>query len=125
VFVFVYGTLRTGLRNYSWMAGATLMGIDTTVERFRLVNLGRFPAVLDEAQTPVIGEVWEVTDAGLMHLDVLEQVPDLYVRRSIEMRSGRRAWMYLLSGAPEEHDLVAEDIFSGDYLDFLRDRSAP
>jgi gamma-glutamylaminecyclotransferase len=125
VLVFVYGTLRTGLRNHAWMAGARLLGLDETVTLFRLVNCGRFPAVLDEPRTTVVGEVWEVTQAGLFHLDILEQVPQLYIRREVELRSGRRAWIYLLMGKPAEHDLVPVDIRSGDYLDVISWKSAP
>jgi len=117
VLVFVYGTLRTGFRNHSLMSGARLQGLDETKALFRLVDFGSFPAILDEPRTTIVGELWEASAPCVARLDVLEEVPDLYVRREVELRSGRTAWTYFLAGSPEAHHLVASDVPSGDYLD--------
>lgn len=125
--VFVYGTLLRGLRNHHWLRGASFIREDKTAEPFVLVDLGEYPAVLQtfddfERETPggpVSGEVWRVDDEGFALLDQLEGYPWLYTRRIVPLKSGARAWLYLLNGAPEEHGMQGDVIPSGDYRAWL------
>ncbi|HJL14439.1 MAG TPA: gamma-glutamylcyclotransferase family protein, partial [Sandaracinaceae bacterium LLY-WYZ-13_1] len=70
-----------------------------TVPRYRLVSLGRFPAMVGGGRTRVVGEVYEVDGATLERLDRLEGHPGFYRRRQVELDDGRSAIAYLLSPA--------------------------
>ena len=116
--VFVYGTLLRGLSNHHWLEGAHFVGEATTAESLRLVDLGEYPAVIDEPGAPVVGEVWEVDDDGLAQLDVLEDYPTLYTRRLTALRTGEPALIYVLApGAPVA---TCEEIRDGDYRAHVR-----
>lgn len=125
--VFVYGTLLRGLANHHWLRGASFVREDCTRGAFTLVDLGDYPAVLDRASAiaaPVVGEVWDVDDAGLAQLDILEDYPDLYDRRSVELRSGDTALIYILRGHPEDHGMRGTPVPSGDYRTWLEEKRA-
>ncbi len=75
--VFVYGTLKTGLSNHGWLRGQTLLGRAVTEARYRLFDLGGYPGMVQEEDgLPIAGEVWEVDEAGLAQLDILEGVAE-------------------------------------------------
>ncbi len=84
-----------------------------------MVDLGDYPAVLDDAVSEIVGEVWEVDQASLARLDELEGYPRLYTRRVVELRSGNNAWMYILRGAPQDHGMSGTDVPDGDYRGWL------
>ena len=74
--VFVYGTLKRGFYNHRLLQEreAKFVGNASTREPMRLV-LGEYgiPYLMKgEGNTAVPGELWEVDDAGLDALDVLE-----------------------------------------------------
>lgn len=125
--VFVYGTLLRGLANHHWLRGASFVREDCTREPFLLVDLGDYPAVLDRASAgavSVLGEVWDVDDAGLAQLDILEDYPDLYNRRPVALRSGDTALIYILRGHPEDHGMRGTVVPSGDYRTWLEEKRA-
>jgi gamma-glutamylaminecyclotransferase len=75
--VFVYGTLKRGLSNHGWLRGQTFLGEAQTEPDYRLYKLGGYPGmvrVADGAGLAIRGEVWEVDEAGLAGLDMLEGV---------------------------------------------------
>lgn len=80
-----------------------------------MVDLGEYPAVLDEPLCAIVGEVWRVDGPNMAKLDELEDYPRLYSRRVVELTSGRTAWMYLLQGRPEDHGFRGVDVVDGDY----------
>jgi gamma-glutamylcyclotransferase (GGCT)/AIG2-like uncharacterized protein YtfP len=89
--LFVYGTLKRGGENHSFLAGQTYVGPARTVPGFALFSLGTFPGMVrDSAATDgVTGEVWAVDEACLAALDDLEGVAEnLYERTSIELAGG-------------------------------------
>ncbi|WP_416559486.1 gamma-glutamylcyclotransferase [Limnohabitans sp. yimb22184] len=67
--LFIYGTLMPGLRLEAEMHGARFMGPAQVPGR--LVDVGRFPGLLP-GYAQVTGEVYEVDDAHLARLDVVE-----------------------------------------------------
>jgi gamma-glutamylcyclotransferase (GGCT)/AIG2-like uncharacterized protein YtfP len=96
--VFVYGTLMKGFPNHFFLRQAVFAGTGSTVERYALY-VDEFPGVYPgEDVGPVRGEVYEVDDALLARLDILEDHPDLYRREEIDvlLDDGRtvRAWIY-------------------------------
>lgn len=107
-YVFVYGTLKRGLSNNSWLGKSLFKGADTTKEGWLLGKSGipyAFPpsVVPDEYKEllrPIRGDVFKVTDNKVARsLDVLEgydENPDHahYYRRVIETTGGITAWIY-------------------------------
>ncbi|XP_003729532.1 putative gamma-glutamylcyclotransferase CG2811 [Strongylocentrotus purpuratus] len=113
--VFVYGTLKTGQPNHSMIPGAgsvrcRFFGTGKTETKWPLVIATKYniPFLLDcegEGHN-VYGEVYEVDDDLLAHLDEVEGCPDSYERRKIVIGMDKIAdgsepntldcWCYLL-----------------------------
>ncbi len=97
--VFVYGSLKRAHRHHDQMAGARFVRAARTAPRYTLVVAGEYPALVEGGASAVSGEVFEVGDAHLAALDAFEEVPELYVRREIELDDGERVLAYLLPAA--------------------------
>ncbi len=78
--LFVYGTLKRGQRNHGLLADQPFVGEAVTEPLYRLVDCGRYPALVEDAASgrAVRGEVFLVDDATRARLDLLEGVPHLY-----------------------------------------------
>lgn len=90
--VFVYGTLKKGFPNHDrYMPRARLVGTFRTQERYRLILNGDrlSPCMMAGAGNGrrVIGELYEVDQAGLTRMDRLERIdlPDGYRRHRIRV----------------------------------------
>ena len=89
--VFVYGTLKQGFPNFHINEGRRVGGDFVTVERFPLWVLveGGLPWLVPAPGQGehVTGQVYEVDDAGLARMDVLEQIdePGWYLRQRIRV----------------------------------------
>lgn len=111
--VFVYGTLLKGQGNGRMLEDSELIGVGQTEKHFTMHCNGAFPAITEEESYHVQGEVYQVTEDTLEHLDMLEgyrlgRVNNLYERKliTVQLESGRRvnAWVYYqkrLSGRME------------------------
>ncbi|EDY37926.1 conserved hypothetical protein [Cyanobium sp. PCC 7001] len=101
--VFVYGTLKRGMANHSWLREERYLA-DTALPGACLYDLGPFPmAVLAPLPTDpslVHGELFTVRAATLEALDRLEGAPRLFERHWLPLRCGGRAWVYL--GRPHQ-----------------------
>jgi gamma-glutamylcyclotransferase (GGCT)/AIG2-like uncharacterized protein YtfP len=92
--VFVYGTLKTNFCNNSILkdSGAKRAGENVCIYGYHMYNTGSgYPAVCETAgasTSPVVGEVWFVNKDTLDRLDILEGVPHLYKRESINTHYG-------------------------------------
>ena len=89
--LFIYGTLMPGLRLQAEMHGARFVA--TAQVQGRLVDVGRFPGLL-QGEGLVTGEVYEVDDAHLARLDVVEgmvrgdRAASQYWREEVTVLSG-------------------------------------
>jgi gamma-glutamylcyclotransferase (GGCT)/AIG2-like uncharacterized protein YtfP len=121
--VFVYGTLRrNGARamsirfpNSKFIADAKVSG--------SLYDLGAYPGLLlDESNSLVIGEVYEVDDEILNELDVME-ASSSYWRKQVEVyldTHRRICWVY--EPNPEfysPHTLIT----SGDWIEYAKTKT--
>ena len=85
--LFVYGTLKRGLRNHPLIADQEFLGEAVTEPRYRVLDLGPHPGlVADEAAgLAVKGELWAVSDRRLAELDEFEEVPGPFVRAEVRV----------------------------------------
>ena len=121
--VFVYGTLRRGspramsisFPNSKFIADAEVSG--------SLYDLGAFPGLLlDESNSSVVGEVYEVDDETLKRLDDFE-ASDNYRRKQVEILvgAGRQVcWTY--EPDPEFYS-PRTLITSGDWIEYARTKT--
>jgi gamma-glutamylaminecyclotransferase len=110
--VFVYGTLLAGEENHRFLEHARPIGRARSKPRFRLLDLGLYPAMLSGGETGVHGEVYEVDRETLERLDELEDHPHVYRRTAIPLDDGTVAEAYLLTREPAEGEV---EIASGDF----------
>jgi gamma-glutamylaminecyclotransferase len=119
--VFFYGTLMRGQANHRVLVdvGARFVGEAATVDAWRLLDLGPYPALVrlvragasakEAGGGRVAGEVFAVGDAAIEALDVFEGCPDLYARERIAVEvEGKRidAWTYVLASEAPAHAVV-------------------
>ena len=90
--VFVYGTLKSGgeVRGLNQFGdGATIVGkAKTQYPDYEMADLGAFPGVFLNGKYHIEGEVWEVDDETLEHLDAIEGYPDFYSRQVTHTTQG-------------------------------------
>jgi gamma-glutamylaminecyclotransferase len=74
--IFVYGTLKRGLSNAHWLEGQRFLAEARTEPCYRMVDCGGYPGMfaVESEGVSIVGEIWEVDDAGKARLDVLEDV---------------------------------------------------
>ena len=85
--LFVYGTLKRGLRLHHHLEGCALVGTAVTAPGYALYEIDWYPALVPEpGDSTVRGEVYEVPEAVLEKLDEVEGVPYLYLRGEVEIR---------------------------------------
>ena len=119
--VFVYGSLLRGKSNHCVLTqnGARFECAGRTAPRFTMRAFCEwFPAVAAGGMTAVVGEVYQVSDAGLAALDRLEGNGRLYTRR-IERIGRRSAWVYLMP----RNQLRGPVIDSGDWRAWRDERA--
>ena len=102
--IFVYGTLLRGESNHRELGPARFVADACTEPRYELVSLGHYPALLEHGSDAVRGEIFDVPEEWLGHLDLFEDVPTLYERKRITLTNSD-AIAYVMrrdvaSGAP-------------------------
>jgi gamma-glutamylcyclotransferase (GGCT)/AIG2-like uncharacterized protein YtfP len=122
--LFIYGTLMPGLRLEAEMLGARFVG-SAHIEG-RLFDLGHYPGLL-QGDGPVTGEVYQVDDAHLTHLDGVEGVvpgdrdASQYWREEVTVLSGplqgQRVQTYVYNGPVDG----CVPIPHGDYRRYIRE----
>lgn len=86
--IFVYGTLLRGESNHCELGAARFVADACTEPRYELVSLGHYPALLEHGTDAVRGEIFDVPDEWLGHLDLFEDVPTLYERKRVALTHG-------------------------------------
>ncbi len=123
--VFVYGTLRRGsARAMSTRFPSSKLIADAKVSG-SLYDLGAYPGLLlNESNSSVMGEVYEVDDETLTRLDDFEASSD-YWRKQVEVSLGthrRICWIYV----PEPNSESYSDrtlVTSGDWIEYARTKT--
>jgi gamma-glutamylaminecyclotransferase len=87
--LFVYGTLKRGQPRHRFLAGQKFVAATATQPRYRLFNVGEYPALVQHPDGRSIeGELWDVDEACLRTLDKVEGCDlGLYVRGPIELQA--------------------------------------
>ncbi|MBA4189032.1 MAG: gamma-glutamylcyclotransferase [Planctomycetaceae bacterium] len=93
--LFVYGTLKRGLRNHHRLSDQEFLGEAVTEARYRVIDLGPYPGLIVDAVNglAVPGELWAVNERSLAELDAFENVPVLFTRDPITI-AGREGVVY-------------------------------
>jgi gamma-glutamylcyclotransferase (GGCT)/AIG2-like uncharacterized protein YtfP len=98
--LFVYGSLMRGEPNHHVLgSSAVFLGLARTARRYRLLDLGPYPALVEGGTCSIAGELYEIASSTLRKLDRFEGHPDLYRRASIELDGGGVATGYLAAAA--------------------------
>lgn len=121
--VFVYGTLRRGGTNAMSIRFPAAKFIAEAQVSGSLYDLGAYPGLLlDEANSGVMGEVYEVDDETLNQLDEFE-ASSHYRRKQVEISPGTQrklCWTY--EPAPEFY-FPRKLITSGDWLEYAKTKT--
>jgi gamma-glutamylcyclotransferase (GGCT)/AIG2-like uncharacterized protein YtfP len=96
--VFVYGSLKKGLGNHRLLEKSKYLGRCFVEGRYKMLNLGGFPGLVQSgqfAETRIVGEVYQITEDTLRSLDWLEGHPRFYTRHKLAT-PWKNAWCYFL-----------------------------
>ena len=93
--VFVYGTLKSGRRNFGYLADASFLGYHATAAEFTLFDFGSYPAVHHAGKDSISGEIYRVNNEVLGCIDALEGYPEFFQRIEIDSDYGP-VWMYVV-----------------------------
>ena len=109
---FTYGTFMTDeCRNFILLDnGGQFIKAATTAPKYKLLNLGSFPGVID-GEAVVVGELYDIPECALEVFDRIEGVPFLFDRKQVELEDGTTAIAYMFQGSADD----AAEIKSGNW----------
>lgn len=94
MYLFTYGTLKSGQSRHGILARCKFYGEGSTIEKkYKLYHVlsGRFPALVeDESGRYIIGELYKVSSDIVRYLDNIEGIhakPPLYTKSTIQIRN--------------------------------------
>ncbi|MDE2097325.1 MAG: gamma-glutamylcyclotransferase [Patescibacteria group bacterium] len=95
--MFVYGTLRQGESNHSLLKDQELVGY-SRANGYVMVSLGAFPGAIKVVNGGwcIYGEIYNVKDEVLPHVDGLEGYPGFYTREEVDVEPYGKCWIYTL-----------------------------
>lgn len=106
--VFVYGSLLSGLANHRMIGRPTtvFLGEGRTLNGgWSMMDMTHYPALFVDLDGPsVVGEVYEVDDETMSHLDRLEGYPGFYDRMEVMVTTeggDHICWVYFLDNAED------------------------
>ncbi len=87
--LFVYGTLKRGYSRAGALQGEVFLGTAKTQARYRMVNCGSYPGLVEAAEgLSIEGELWEVRAECFGRLDEIEGVGiGLYRRAKVFLQT--------------------------------------
>lgn len=97
--LFVYGSLKKGFSNHHLLEKARFVKTCTTKDKFTMINLGEYPALIEKPSCKIEGELYEIDDLDLKtqkDIDDLEEYPALYDKKIIQLDSDELAFMYYI-----------------------------
>ena len=87
--VFVYGSLRRDQRLNPVLADhsadSRYIGQVKTHPLYKMYDVGAFPCILRQGETAIVGDLYKVSNKKLRDLDMIDGVPNLYTRETIEI----------------------------------------
>ena len=107
--VFVYGTLKKGFGNHYLLSNSKLLGDSYTKQAYDLYNLGYYPAMTDNGNYIIKGELYEVDKDTLYRLDMLEGEGYLYLRKKIEVYCNgisENCFTYIIKSKPQRYKSI-------------------
>jgi len=122
--IFVYGSLRSGgagamstrFPDSKFVADASVSGT--------LYDLGPYPGLLvNDSESPVFGEVYEVDDELLKELDAFEATSN-YLRKQVEVAFGDESKMCWTYEPNPDTCHFGPVVTSGDWIEYSRTRVA-
>jgi gamma-glutamylcyclotransferase (GGCT)/AIG2-like uncharacterized protein YtfP len=97
-YIFAHGTLRQGCRNSALISEAISMGRASTVESYALFKMDKKCVVTRRPETPIVGDVYAVTEEMLAMVDRFEGHPRINKRELVPCKlddgSPLEAWIY-------------------------------
>ena len=84
-YVAVYGTLKKGYRYHHLMGDSKFIGTYYTVDKFDMYYIDAYHSYpyITDGDSSIKVEVYKVSDETLRDLDILEDAPELYERRTV------------------------------------------
>ena len=109
MYVFVYGSLKLHCSNQDKLKNSKFACASKTSEMYTMLDFGMFPGVvkIDDdsiSKSHINGEVYEIDDDTLKHLDGFEGI--FFTREMIPIECGISVWMYFLNAIPDEYEIV-------------------
>ena len=127
--VFVFGTLKAGFPNFSFNRGRRVGTLFHSQERHPLYLMGErhVPWMIDSPGSGehVAGEVYEVDDAALAALDLLEGVgrPDGYHRKALHVHRDTEV-LLVQAYMKHAHQLLRADVQLGPLAEYTLEHAA-
>ena len=112
-YVFTYGTLLRGERNHHYLSDEDFV-CDAYIKGFKMFDLGRYPGI-EVGDGIVLGELYFVDDDTLKHLDYLEEVDVLYLRKITKIYTNDKeyeGYIYVYNLKVDEYKYLGEGIYS-------------
>jgi len=107
--LFVYGSLMSEMSNNYILKGSDLLREAKTKGEYTMIDMGAFPAIVQEGYRKIKGEVYIIDQHTLKRVDFLEGHPYFYKRQMIKLENGEQVVAYLLNDDLDNHekDIVA------------------
>ena len=120
--LFVYGSLRKGLGNHSFLRheNVSYLGNFVTEPEWTMYSLGGFPALTEGGDTAIVGELYSVPEDVYRAIERLEGYPSFYQRKSLTTPLGEAEVYYITDLDKYGRDDVVE---CGDWWKYLSENS--
>jgi gamma-glutamylaminecyclotransferase len=110
--LFAYGSLMQGERDHALVASAEFVGRVTTEPKYKLVDVGPYPALITGGTLAVEGELYVVDAKQRFATDVKYECPVLFHRIAVALEDGTTADAYAMR---EDQVRGKRRLFYGDW----------